>query len=207
MASRRCAALAVSRGRHPVEDLSASGYRQPNRCPKARITQPNRNKDRMMTHCHFFRFSDSFFNVLLTFARQHQILLPDPQYPTVLINTIDPDCANRVGRALFLAHAEPNFLHHSMNLEWILELSRYNQQAREYVFRPDIRLRALNSYQSIAIIKATHTYERHVRSSAAYANSPAALIVRALREGACFHLPAYEAAPSIIGDAPADLAE
>lgn len=152
----------------------------------------------------FFRFPDSFFNVILTYARQHRILLPDPQCPGVLIDTIDPDGATRVGRALFLAHAEPNFLHHSMRLEWILELSRYNQQAREYVFRPDIRLRALGSYQSIAVIKATHTYEHHVKRYTAYAPSPAALIMRALREGACFHLPAYEAAPAILGDAPVE---
>lgn len=159
-----------------------------------------------MSGIHFFRFSDSFINVLLTFAHQHRILLPDPDLPTALINPIDPHNATRIGRALLLLHASSTFLRYNTRLEWIPTLSNYTHQARRYVFRPDIRLRALGNYQSVAIIKATHTYEQHVRRSTAYDSSAAALIIRALREGACFHLPAYDAAPAIIGDAPTDAA-
>lgn len=203
MASRRDATLAVSRGSHPAYGLSAPGYRQPSSCPK----EPHKaslhwDEEPIMPRFNFFRFSDSYINVLLTFACQHRILLPDPDLPTMFINPVDPASATRLGRALLDLHAQTTFTRYCMHLEWVPELSLYTQQARRYVFRSDIRLRALGSHQSIVIIKATHTYERHARRSSAYDRSSAAIIIRALREGACFHLPAYEAAPALVGDAP-----
>jgi hypothetical protein len=139
--------------------------------------------------------SDAHINVMLTFALQNRILLPDPDAPHVSLDLHGGDHATRIGRALLLQNARSLFARYCTRIEMVPELARHEFHAKAYVFRPDIRLRSLGSLLPVAIIKASHCFDYQACESTDYETTSAAKIMLALRDGATHYLPHYAEVP------------
>ena len=147
-----------------------------------------------------FFVTDAHINVMLTFALQNHILLPDPEIPNVSLDLNASENANRIGRALLLQNARSMVARYGTNLKMIPELARYERHAKNFVFRPDIRLRSLGAMLPVAIIKASHCFDYQACETDDYESTSAAKIMLALREGACRYLPHYADVPWAITD-------
>lgn len=147
-----------------------------------------------------FFVTDAHINVMLTFALQNRILLPDPDTPNVTVDLHGGDNATRIGRALLLQNSRSMVARYGTNLKMIPELAQYERHAKNFVFRPDIRLRSLGTMLPIAIIKASHCFDYQACETDDYETTPAAKIMLALREGAAHYLPHYADVPWAITD-------
>lgn len=144
--------------------------------------------------------SDAHINVMLTFALQNRILLPDPDVPATSLDLTATSNATRIGRALLLQNARSLVARYGTRIEMIPELARNESHAKHFVFRPDIRLRSLGDFLPIAIIKASHCFDYQACETDDYETNSAAKIMVALREGAAHYLPHYADMPWSITD-------
>lgn len=149
-----------------------------------------------------FLVTDAHINVMLTFAAQHRLSLPDPRCLSASIEVTQLSNATLIGEALLRENLRSLTCRYGAAHGFTPEPHSDDSYAERYRFNPDHRLAHLGTGLAVAIIKLTHCFDYQACETDDYATTPAAAISRALRDAATYHLPGYDKAPWGIADHP-----
>jgi hypothetical protein len=149
-----------------------------------------------------FLISDSHIDVMLTYAAQHRLTLPDPRCPSSSIDVSQTRNATLIGQTLLRENLRSLACRYGAAHGFTPEPHNDESYAERYQFKPDDRLASLGSDISVAIMKLTHCFDYQACETNNYASTPAAAITLALREAAAYQLPGYDKAPWSIADHP-----
>lgn len=149
-----------------------------------------------------FLVTDAHIDVMLTFAAEHRLSLPDPRCPSSSIDVAQTSNATLIGQTLLRENLRSLACRYGAAHGFTPEPHSDDSYAKRYRFKTDYRLVSLGSGITVAIMKLTHCFDYQACETDSYATTPAAAITRALREAAAYHLPGYDKAPWSINDHP-----
>lgn len=143
-----------------------------------------------------FLVSFAHINVLLTFAKHQQLVLPHPVHSSCISSRIEThDLAQEMGIALLKENVRSLNYRYGENGVLPRHLANAGHCLDVYRFCPDPRGVLQRSGTALAIIKATHCYDYQSCETPDYLTTWAADVMRHIREGACYLLPGYDDAP------------
>lgn len=142
-----------------------------------------------------FLVTDAHINVMLSFAVQHRLTLPDPRHAAWEIEVANCANATLIGQALIRENLRSLASRYGTSHGFTPEPHSDEDYVQRYRFHPDYRLSTKGAGWAVAIIKLTHCFDYQACETDDYASTPAAAISRALREAATYHLPGYDQAP------------